>query len=81
MRLEEAVCTQPLRFPPRDADSDAPPVSDAARRLLESMLTKEPAARATLEAIARDAWVTDHGAESPVALEASGETHGVRARR
>lgn len=62
LRIEHAVCSQPLRFP------QAPPVSDAARGLLQEMLAKEPDARPTLHAIAHHAWVTRGGATAPIKL-------------
>ena len=61
--LETAVCTQPLRFPQgRLVDSAA------ARDLLECMLHKDAAKRATLPDVARHDWVTDGETLAPVML-------------
>lgn len=62
LRIEHAVCSQPLRFP------QAPPASNAARELLQEMLAKEPDARPTLHAIAHHVWVTQDGSTAPIKL-------------
>lgn len=64
--LYDRIRTAPLHFPtnrPR-------PIAAALQRLLERMLDKRPAQRATLAECKLDAWVT-HGGERPLPDEAA----------